>query len=113
MYFYKFMRIFCFRNSFVGGQVVRDSEQNIEDASVLFNNNITTVRFSRAKNTGDENDFSLDMCRYFLFGWGNVVDINTGTIDSLNVSRFTSDELICLPTSTALCPEMCEFICLL
>ena len=104
------MGILYFRNSFVRGQIVQDSEQNVEDTSVLFNNNITTVRFSRPKNTGDENDFSLDVCRYFVFAWGDVIDINTGEIDSPSMLQL-SDELICLPTSTSLCPEMCELIC--
>lgn len=112
MYFYNFIGILYFRNSIGEGKIIRDSEQNVEDTSVQFNNNITTVRFSRPKITGDENDFSLDVCRYFVFAWGDVIDINTGEIDSPGMAqRFISEELICLPTSTSLCPEMCELIC--
>ena len=67
------------------------------------------MRFSRRKITGDEDDFSLDTCRYFLFAWGDVTDIITGEIDTDGMmQRFISDELICLPTSTLLCPETCE-----
>jgi len=70
------------------------------------------VRFSRLKNTGDEDDFSLDVCRYFLFTWGNVTDIKTGKIDGPGMGQhFISDELICLPISTTLCPEICELFC--
>lgn len=93
------------------GQIFRDSEQNVENASVLFSNNITTVRFSRPINTGDEIDFSLDVCRYFLFAWGNVIDIKTGQISSHGMGqRHISDELICLPSSPSLCPEKCELL---
>ena len=93
------------------GQIFRDAKQNIENRSVLFNNGITTVMFSRLRNTGDENDFSLDVCRYFLFAWGDVIDIKTGEIDGHGMGQhFLSDELICLPTSTSLCPKICELI---
>ena len=100
----------------MGGQPpLRDSEQNVEDASVLFNNGVTTVRFSRQKITGDDDDFSLDVCRYFIFAWGDVIDITSGEIVGQGFAsdidirqRFVSDELICLPSSTSLCPELCK-----
>ena len=74
------------------------------------------MRFSRQKNTGDEDDFSLDVCRYFIFAWGDVIDIVTGEIDIgqpfasdvIIRQRFVSNELICLPISTSLCPELCK-----
>ena len=99
-----------YRNSVISGQLLRDSEQNVDNASVSFNNNITTVRFSRARCTKDENDFPLNVCQYFLFGWGNVIDIRTGEIDSHGSNRVVSDELICLPISTSLCPEECKLL---
>ena len=101
------------------GQLLRDPEQNVENASVMFNDGITTVRFSRQKDTGDENDFSLNVCRYFVIAWGDIIDIRTGEIDMEQrfVSdvvdtrqQFISDKLICLPISTSLCPEICELL---
>lgn len=97
---------FCHRNSDMGGQIIRDSEQNVANTSVSFNNGITTVSFSRLKNTGDENDFSLDVCRYFFFAWGDVNDIKTGEINSPGMVHYILDNPICLPTSTSLCPEI-------
>ena len=40
---------FLFRNSVVGGQLLRDSKHDVKDPGVLFNNSVTTVRFSRQK----------------------------------------------------------------
>ena len=109
--------ISCYRNAIGSGKPHRDSEQNVENPSVLFDNGVTTVRFSRQKNTGDEDDFSLDVCRYFIFSWGEVIDIITGDIVAgqpmgsdvaIRRHRSISDELICLPISTSLCPELCK-----
>lgn len=111
-----FVNSYC-RNAIASGKPIRDSEQNVENASVLFDNGVTTVRFSRQKNNGDEDDFSLDVCRYFIFSWGDVIDIITGEIvteqsmgsDSVTIGQHSiSDELICLPISTTSCPELCK-----
>lgn len=102
-----------YRNSIARGQPLQDSEQNVESTSVSFNNNITTVRFSRARCTEDVNDFSLNVCRYFLFAWGNVTNIKTGEIGSYcdgMGQTFISDDLICLPISTSVCPEECKLL---
>ena len=77
------------------------------------------MRFSRIRDTGDEDDFSLDVCRYFLFAFGEVIDIRSGMIDigqrsASDVSikqRFDVEEPICIPTSSSLCPEVCKSFC--
>ena len=74
------------------------------------------MRFSRQRDTGDEDDFSLSVCRYFLFAFGEVIDIRMGEIDIGQRSpsdvvikqRFDVEEPICIPTSSSLCPEVCK-----
>ena len=90
-------------------QPPRDPIQNIEDVSATFEDGFTTVRFSRQKDTGDVNDFSLSNCMHFLYAWGGgVTDISTGQIEYHSATRrFISDSLICIPTSVTFCPERC------
>jgi len=91
------------------GEILQDSQQDIEDFSISHDNGTTVLILSRRRNTGDENDFSLDVCRYFLFAWGDVIDILSGEIGGHGFGqRFISDTLICIPTSTSLCPEQCK-----
>ena len=51
-----------------------DATQNVVDVSGHVENGITRVKFSRALNTGDVDDFNFDgsACANFLFAWGNV-----------------------------------------
>ena len=60
----------------------------------------TTIIFNRPRNSGDSNDISLDVCRFFLFAFGGPVN-NFDTQDvgyhGLN-RRFISPERICIPT---------------
>jgi len=110
-FFSIFCEIFylCWRYSVVRGELFQDLQQDIEDFSISYGNGTTTLRFSRHRNTGDENDFSLDVCRYFLFAWGDVIDILTGEIGGHGFGRrFISDTLICIPTSSSLCPSQCK-----
>ena len=88
-------------------QPPRDPIQNVDNAFATFEDGVTTVRFSRQKDTGDVNDFSLSDCLYFLFAWGGAVfDINTGQIGYHGATRrFVSDSLVCIPTSTSFCNE--------
>ena len=91
-------------------QPPRDPIHNVDNTYASFEDGVTTVRFSRQKDTGDMNDFSLNDYVYFLFAWGGAVfDINTGQIGYHGVSRrFVSDSLECIPTSTSFCSEQCK-----
>ena len=87
-----------------------DPIQNVDNLSAAFEDGVTTVMFSRLKDTGDVNDFSLSNCIYFLFAWGgDVTNITSREISYHGASRrFISDSLICIPTSTSFCPEKCK-----
>ena len=88
----------------------RDPIQNVDNTFASFENGVTTVRFSRQKDTGDVNDTSLSDCIHFLYAWGgDVTDINTGQIAYHGENRrFTSESLECIPTSVTFCPERCK-----
>ena len=91
-------------------QPPRDRIQNVNNTFASFENGVTTVRFSRLKDTGDVNDFSLSDCVYFLHAWGGAVtNINTGQIEYHGMNRrFISESLECIPTSATFCPERCK-----
>ena len=94
------------RYSFERVQPPRDPIQNVDNPFASFEDGVTTVRFSRQKDTGDVNDFSLNDCVYFLYAWGGAVtNINTAQIEYHGKTRrFISDSLECMPDST-FCPE--------
>jgi len=70
---------------------------------------VTTVRFSRERDTGDPDDFSLTNCIHFLFAWGGGINFDTGDVLYHGMSRrVVSSSLICIPTSTSFCPEQCK-----
>ena len=86
-------------------QPPRDPIQNIDNTFASFEDGVTTVRFSRQKETGDVNDFSLNDCVFFLFAWGGAVNFSTAQIQYHGSNRrFISDSLICFPSSS-FCPE--------
>ena len=90
-------------------QPSHDLVQNIKNASASFEDGVTTVRFSRQRNTGDVNDFSLSDCVHFLYAWGDTFNITTRQIEYHGVTRrFISDSLECIPTSVSFCPERCK-----
>ena len=91
-------------------QPPRDRIQNVDDTSASFEDGVTTVRFSRLKDTGDVDDFSLSDCIHFLYAWGGgVTDFSTGQIEYHGaLRRFISNSLICIPTSVTFCPERCK-----
>ena len=84
----------------------RDPIQNIDNAMASFEDGVTTVSFSRLRDTGDENDISLNNCVYFLYAWGGAVsNINTGQIEYHGATRrFVSNSLECIPSD---CPNRC------
>ena len=87
----------------------RDAIQNVEDTSASFDNGVTTVRFSRVRDTGDVNDFSLSDCIFFLYASGEVFNITTGAIAYHGLNRrFVSDSLVCIPISQTFCPKRCK-----
>ena len=88
-------------------QPSHDPIQNVDNIFASFENGATLVRFSRLKDTGDVNDFSLSDCVYFLHAWGGAVyDINTKQVAYHGAfRRFVSESLECIPTSTSFCPE--------
>ena len=85
-----------------------DPIQDIFNASASFEDGVTTVMFSRLKDTGDVNDISLSNCVFFLHAWGGgVTNFTSREISYHGVSRrFISNSLICLPTT--FCPERCK-----
>ena len=87
-------------------QPPRDAIQNVDNTFAFFEDGVTTVKFSRKKDTGDVNDFSLSDCIHFLYAWGGgVFNVNTGQIGFHGVTRrFVSDSLECIPTSVTFCP---------
>ena len=87
-----------------------DAIQNTEDKFASFKDGVTTVRFSRVRDTGDMNDFSLSDCIHFLYAWGGYVNnITIGAIGHHGLNRrFVSDSLVCIPTSRTFCPEQCK-----
>ena len=84
----------------------RDPIQNVENTSASFIDGVTTVRFSRVRNTGDVNDFSLSDCVFFLYAWGgDIFDTTTGAIAYHGLNRrFVSESLVCIPISRTFCP---------
>ena len=66
---------------------------------VTRNNGITTISFTRPRNSGDsEDDFSLEECRYFFFGYGGTADIDMRAIGYHPQTPIISNDRICLPT---------------
>ena len=58
----------------------------------------TTIIFNRPRNSGDSNDISLDVCRFFLFAFGPAnFDTQEVFYHDFN-RRFVSPERICVPT---------------
>ena len=67
------------------------------DASASRVAGVTTVSFNRPRNSGDSNDISLDVCRFFLFAFGPS-NIATGGVSYHVTNRFVSPDRICIPT---------------
>jgi len=88
-----------------------DTIQNVDNSFASFEDGVTTVKFSRQKDTRDMNDISLNDCVYFLYAWGGAVtNINTGRIHYHGATRrFISASLQCMPSSS-FCPKRCEGI---
>ena len=88
------------RFAFQRAQPPIDASQDLTASSASRTDGATTVRFNRPRNSGDSNDISLDVCRFFLFAFGGTV-FNFDTQDvgyhGLN-RRFISPERICIPT---------------
>ena len=74
------------------------------DASASRVDGVTTVSFTRPRNSGDSDDLSLDVCRFFLFAFGPA-NIATGGVSYHGTNRFVSSDRICIPTF-AECPGM-------
>ena len=62
---------------------------------------VTTITFNRPRDSGDSNDISLDVCRFFLFALNGLVNFATqaaGYHGSGTMFRVASAERICIPT---------------
>ena len=92
--------VLTLRFAFQRAQPPIDASQDITDISASHVSGVTTVTFIRPRNSGDSNDISLDVCRFFLFAFGGTV-FNFDTQDvgyhGLN-RRLISPERICIPT---------------
>ena len=99
-----------FRYAFERVEPRIDAIQNVDNGSASFEDGVMTVRFSRARDTGDlREDISLSTCVFFLFAWGGDVNVATSQIEYHGRSRRkVSESLICIPTSTSFCPEFCK-----
>ena len=74
-----------------------DASQDLTAASASRTDGVTTVIFNRPRNSGDGNDISLDVCRFFLFAFGPAT-VATGDIFYHGANRFISPGRICIPT---------------
>ena len=80
-----------------------DPNQDITDAVASLQNGVTTVNFTRPRNSGDSNDISLDQCRFLLYAYGSSATVATGTITYHGNNRGTLTERFC-PPSAEDCP---------
>ena len=86
-----------------------DDVQNLQLVSASRSDGLTTISFRRPRLSSDENDISLDECRYFLFGWGGDATVATQSIGYHPSTPIVSQERICLP-SPANCPGGCGLL---
>ena len=80
-----------------------DVSQDITSTRAEHSNGVTTIYFRRPLVANDDDDISLNECRYFLFGWGGDATIETQEIGYHPTTPIVSQERICLP-SPANCP---------
>ena len=97
------------RYAFFRAQPPVDAVQNIQLVSASRSDGLTTISFRRPRLSSDENDISLDECRYFLFGWGGPATVATQSIGYHPTTPIVSQQRICLP-SPANCPGGCGII---
>ncbi len=79
-----------------------DASQDITSASASHVNGVTTISFNRPRDSGDSNDISLDVCRFFLFAFNGPINFATGSAGYHGLGtmfRAPSAERICIPTS--------------
>ena len=80
-----------------------DPNQDITDAVASLQNGVTTINFTRPRNSGDSNDISLDQCRFLLYAYGSSASVAAGTITYHGNNRGTLTERFC-PPSAEDCP---------
>jgi len=74
----------------------RDSEQNMENAELTYVDGVLTLRFERARDTGDEADHSFsDNCYYFIFPVDGG-DHSNGVVTQHIDTPIISAERICI-----------------
>lgn len=78
-----------------------DKSQDIRKTFVDQNDNVTTMRFTRKRNTGDNRDLELN-CQYFLYAWGG--DINKNTMILKHKQTAVSNKEICVCSVAPLTP---------
>ena len=77
-----------------------DASQDITISLASHMDGNTTIMFNRPRNSGDSDDISLDVCRFFLFAIGPAnVDTQEVFYHGFN-RRFVSPERICVATYT-------------
>ena len=90
--------VLTLRFAFARAEPPIDASQDIADISASRMNEVTTVSFTRPRNSGDSNDISLDMCRFFLFAFGGSANFATQAVGYHFNNRFISSDRICIPT---------------
>ena len=78
----------------------------LSDTSITHSNGITTLRFTRARNTGDPQDEDLSSetdCHYIIVAWGGSVVYGIPSVIGLHSStdRAVTTHEICFPNNCA------------
>ena len=82
-----------------------DPSQDITDAVASFENGVTTINFTRPRNSGDPNDLSLDQCRYLLYAYGPTASVVNATLSYHGSDRGTLTERFFVPSAED-CPTL-------
>lgn len=83
-----------------------DASQDVTDLVATASNGMTTMQFTRLRDSGDSSDISLSNCRYLLFAWGGsvVLDSQFSAFGYHGINnRYISPERVCFPSART-CP---------
>ena len=84
-----------------------DESNDLTATNAINIDGYTTISFTRAVDTGDDDDIDLTMCRYILWAYGGIVDFDTPGLLSGHTRRGVFSEQLCLP-DIATCPGGCS-----
>ena len=83
------------------GKPTKDEDQNMQNATLTFANDMLTLTFKRARNTGDKRDlaFTDKDCYHFIFPVGGGSHTDNG-IERHTNEPITSPNKICITNSS-------------